>query len=707
MNFSNPVLAKVDSPAFEGGSMATTNNRELSWLAFNDRVLQEACDPTVPLLQRLRFLGIFSSNQDEFIKVRLSNLMRMSRSKTRAQKMLSGGYRAGELLALVKDKIDKNQLIADEIFRGITQELEDHGVRLLKQDQLSEEQRNFCLDYFANVVNPRLVPLIINKKAAFPLLPDDRIYLGVKMEKAHRSRYAIISVPLSSDCPRFIELPSPKYKNDLIFIDDVIRLCLADIFFMFSYNSICAHAFKIMRDAEMPLDDDISTSLMEKMSQGLEKRLQGELVRLAYDEKIPEDLLALLTRKCKARRAILAGGVRYHMMRDLMKFPNIRPDLEMAESPPLPHPAVVPSSSILKVIKHCDVLLSFPYQTFNHFVDFLREAAIDPKVTHIYINLYRTAENSKVINTLVNAARNGKQVLALVELMARFDEEQNMESVRVLQRAGVKVLDGIRDLKVHAKMVLVERKEGRAQKAYVYIGTGNFNETTARLYGDLGLFTAHPEIVEDARDIFDFLINTHKHFYCRQLLAAPYHMRQLFADLIDKEIKNAQQGLPAYICIKCNTLTDERMIRHLYRAGRAGVKVKLIVRGAFCLIPQAKGLSDNIEAISIVDRFLEHARFFIFCDNGRQKIYISSADWMTRNLDKRLEVAVPILDKNVKKTLLDFFDIQWVDNIKGRDLAHMGANTYVNRAGLPRISSQEALYQYYKKMSEGEVRNES
>jgi len=680
--------------------MTPTNNRELSWLAFNDRVLQEACDPAVPLMQRLRFLGIFSSNQDEFMKVRLSGLMRMTRSKIKSSRLLSGGYRVDELLPLIKAKIDRNQLISDEIFRGITQEMEEHGVRVLNQTQLSEIQRRYCLDYFSSVVSLRLVPLMINRKTPLPLLRDDRIYLGVKMEKIHRPRYAIIRVPVSSDCPRFIKLPSPAGDNDIIFIDDVIRLCLGDIFFMFNYDNISAHAFKIMRDAEMLLDDDISTSLMEKMNQGLEKRMQGELVRMAYDKHMPDDLLKLLSRKFNVKQAQLADGVRYHMMRDLMKFPPVRPDLEMDDTPPLVHPDFGPCSSLFKVIRRKDVLVNFPYHTFSHVVDFLREAAIDPKVNRIYISLYRTAEHSKVINTLVNAARNGKQVVALVELMARFDEEQNMDSVRILQRAGVKVLDGIRDLKIHAKTILIERREGEGQRGYVYIGTGNFNEATAKLYSDLGLFTSHPEIVEDTRSIFNFLLTTHKHFNCKRLLAAPYYMRRKFEDLIEKEIANARKGLPAYIHAKCNTLTDEKMIRHLYRAGKAGVEVKMIIRGACCLMPQVEGLSDGIEAISIVDRFLEHARVFIFCDNGRQKTYISSADWMTRNLDKRLEIAVPILDADLKQIIRDCFDIQWSDNVKGRDLAEMGVNTYVSRKKAGKVRSQQSIYHYYQNKRE-------
>lgn len=676
--------------------MIPANNRELSWLAFNDRVLQEACDPTVPLMQRLRFLGIFSSNQDEFIKVRLAALIRRTKSKPKNARRLSGGYLPGDLLELVNAKIRKNQKMFDRIYRGVIREMDECGIRVIDETKLSDEQRRFCLDYFASVISIRLVPLIINKAASFPVLRDDNIYHGVKMTRGRHASYAIIRIPVSSDCPRFIELPSPEGRCDLVILDDVIRLCLNDVFFMFNYDHISAHTFKIMRDAELVLDDDISTSLVEKMEKGLENRLKGRPVRLVYDEHMPDDLLKLLVRGLKVPKSQLAAGNRYHMMRDLMNFPRVRPDLEEPVQPPLRHPDIAPFASLLKVIRQKDILLNYPYHTFNHFVDFLREAAIDPKVTGIYITLYRTAERSKVINTLANAARNGKNVVALVELMARFDEEQNVRSVETLQQAGVKVLDGLRDLKVHGKIVLVERREGGHTGGYVYVGTGNFNETTARLYSDLGLFTSHPGLVDDARAVFDFLLNTHKHFKCRHLLVAPYFMRDKLERLIRREMRNARTGKPAYIHLKCNTLTDESLIRLLYKAGQSGVEVRLIVRGACCLMPSVKNLSQNIRAVSIVDKFLEHSRLFIFGNGGNEEVFISSADWMTRNLDKRLEIGAPIIAAEIKRTLRDFFDIQWSDNVKARDLAELGVNTYAS-SNLPRPArAQTRVYEYYR-----------
>ena len=674
--------------------MTHTNNRELSWLAFNDRVLQEACDPSVPLIQRLRFLGIFSNNQDEFIKVRLAALMRQAASKIKNSRRLSGGYLPADLLALVSAKIHQNQHITAQIFLALTKEMEEQGIRVVNEKQLTSEQERFCREYCSRVVSMRLVPLMIHKNRPLPHLLDTLIYHGVKMERAGKARYAVIHIPVSRDCPRFVQLPSPSGRFDIIFVDDIVRMCLDDIFFMFSYDRISAHTFKIMRDAELVLDDDVSTSLVEKMETGLEKRLQGSPVRLTYDDEMPDDLLRLLVKKLNINQAQTAAGGRYHMMRDLMKFPCVRPDLEARQTPPLPHPDIAPFSSLLKVIRRKDVLLNFPYHTFNHFVDFLREAAIDPKVSSIFITLYRTAERSKVISSLVNAARNGKNVVALVELMALFDEEQNMENVRILQKAGVKVLDGIRDLKVHSKLVLVERKEGRQRQGYAYLGTGNFNETTAALYGDLGLLTTQPDIVADVRSIFEFFLTTHRHFNCRRLLVAPYFMRNQLERMIRQEMAFARRGQPAYIHLKCNTLTDGKMVRLLYKASQAGVDIRLIIRGVCCLMPQMPRLSDNIRAISIVDNFLEHSRLFFFGNNGREKVYISSADWMSRNLDKRLETAIPILDDSIRRTLREFFNLQWADNVKARDLAHMGNNTYINENTIPPICSQTLVYDH-------------
>lgn len=682
------------------------NNRELSWLSFNERVLQEAQDPTVPLLSRLQFLGIFSNNQDEFYKVRVANLMRLisGRNGKRKQETLLGGYTPQELLAAVKERTDKGQEAFTQTYANVLAEMEREGIYVVDEKSLSPEQKEFCEEYFASVVSQRLVPLILRKTGKMPFLPDGHIYLGVKMtSKAEKTpRYAIVRIPVSSACPRFVVLPSPEGRKDVIFLDDIIRLMIHEIFFMFNYDEISAHAFKIMRDAELAIDDDVSKSLFERIAEGVESRRYGSPIRLIYDAEMPEDLLNLLASRLKLTSSeTLAPGGKYHLMKDLTKFPKVRKDLLTVSPKPFCHPDVIPFQSIIKVLQQKDIFLNYPYHSFQHFIDFLREAAIDPAVESIFITLYRTAERSKVINALTNAARNGKQVSVLVELKARFDEEQNIENTDQLQRNGVKVIYAIEDLKVHSKIVLVERKEGSHTRGYAYIGTGNFNEDTARIYGDFGLLTSNKGIVDDVRNVFMFLMNSHKRFKFKNLLVSPYYMRDEFYELIDRERRNAEKGKPAFIYAKCNSLTDQKIIEHLYKAAEAGVEVRLIVRGACCLMPGVKGMSENIRAISIVDMYLEHARVYIFCNGGDTKTYIGSADWMTRNLDRRVEVLTPIFDHDIQATLRTVFNIQWNDNVKARDLACQDDNAYVcHNVGTEPQRSQLALYDYYKAQAE-------
>lgn len=673
------------------------NNRELSWLAFNERVLQEAQDTSVPLMQRLRFLGIFSNNQDEFIKVRVAKLIQLNKSR---HKVSSDGFSTEELLTLVNNKIDSARETFEKTYNEILSEMESNNIFVVNETQLSEYQIAFCRDYFSKEISQWLVPIIIRKASKMPFLSDSKIYLAVKMSSSStkNARYAILQIPVNRTCPRFVQLPSHNNQTNIIFIDDILRLCLDEIFFMFNYDNISAHSFKFIRDGQFTVDDDISKSIIEKMELGLNERQNGEPVRLTYDKDMPQDLLETIISKLKLDKNELLASGRYRMMKDLMKFPIVRPNLEDTILPPLQHPDIKKFSSIIDIVSKKDIFLNFPYHTFNHLIDFLREAAIDPKVKRIFITLYRTAERSKIINTLINAKKNGKEVIVLEELMARFDEEQNMENSDKMQKAGIIVIHGFKGLKVHSKLILIERKEKGINKGYTYIGTGNFNETTARIYGDVGLLTADQDIASDARGIFDFLLNNHKHFAPKKLLMAPYYMRDQYEALIEREIKNKQKDKKAYIYAKVNSLTDPKIIKLLYKASAEGVEVRLIVRGTCCLQPQVKGLSDNIKAISIVDKYLEHARLFIFGNDGDEQIFIGSADWMSRNLDNRVEVAVPLSDPDIKKNAKDIFNIQWSDNVKARDLTIMGENNYVKTDSELAIRSQIALYDYYKKM---------
>lgn len=672
------------------------NNRELSWLEFNERVLQEAQDLSVPLMQRLRFLGIFSNNQDEFIKVRVANLIRMAEFGKRSTYLFTGGYSASELLPLVNARLNLSKEVFDRVFEELQLEIKNQGVDMLNEDQLNATQEKFAKEYFANVISPRIVPLIVRKSADIPFLEDGNVYFAVKMERngsPRNDRYAILRIPTSSACPRIVVLPSDGEKKEVMFIDDIIRLCLDEIFFMFKYDNISAHAFKFLRDAQLMIEDDVSKSLIEKMEEGLDNRMHGRVVRIVYDRSMPEDVLELIASKLgiKNPNNIVDSG-RYHMLSDLMKFPKVRPDLENQNPEPLIHKWINPQDSLLRVIKNKDIMLCYPYHTFKHLIDFLREAAIDPQVERICITLYRTAERSKVINALVNAVKNGKEVIATVELMARFDEEQNVANTDILQRAGVKVIHGSSGLKVHSKLVLVERREGKHLRGYAYIGTGNFNESTAKIYSDFGLFTSDKEIGLEVRNVFDFLLNTHKHYVYNQLWVSPYNMRNRFEKLVENEIANAKKGKKAFIDAKFNSLTDIEMVKLLCKAGNAGVTVRLIVRGQCCLNPQD---CKNITIISIVDKYLEHARMAIFCNDGDEKIFILSADLMTRNLDRRVEVGVPIKDNQIKRLLRKYFDIQFSDNVKARDLSEFGLNKYVEVHGA-RVRSQDELYNMLK-----------
>ncbi len=676
-------------------------NRELSWLQFNDRVLQEAQDKSVPLIQRLRFLGIYSNNQDEFVKVRVANLIRYAEKKRKLDFKMTGGITPEELLPKVNFRIEKSQELFKKTFNEIESELKAENIHFVTEKDLTTEQLEFCQEYFLSVISMRLVPLIVRKSSKFPEVPDGKIYLAIKMRSARSSRYAILQIPVSAVCPRFVRLPSENGRNDIIFLDDIIRLFLDNIFFMFTYDDISAHTFKVVRDAEFVLDDDVLKSVSEKFVLGVSNREKGKPVRLIYDKDMPLDLLNTISKKLgfKNISQIEAGG-RYHLLRDFMKFPKIRKDLESNAPKPLIHPYIDPFNSILKVIRKQDILLCYPYHTFTHFIDMLREAAIDPRVQSISITLYRAAEHSKVINALINAAKNGKNVTALVELKARFDEEQNLYNSEVLQNAGVKVIHSSDGVKVHSKLVLIERLEGQGEvKGYTYIGTGNFNESTTNIYSDFGLFTMNQEISNDARHLFDYLTHTHKQYKYKKLIVSPFFMREEIEEIIENEIKNAKKGKKAYFYGKFNSLTDEKFIRLLYKASKAGVTIRLIVRGACCLVAGQPEISENIEVRSIIDKYLEHARLIIACNNGKPLSYIMSADLMTRNLDRRVEVGVPIINKNIHKTLVKYFDLQWSDNVKARRIAPPYLNNYVTETTKEEnFRCQDEIYHFFASM---------
>ncbi len=679
-------------------------DREKSWLAFNARVLQEAADSRVPLLDRFRFLGIFSNNLDEFFRVRYAAIRRLQMEGKSGKKVL-GGITSHELLYDITDIVIKQQAESLRILNQIEEELKANGIYIIQEDEVSDSQKQFIKEFFLQRVSPELVTIVLNDLAEFPLLKDTSGYLAVKLvmnpkQEGKEIRYAIIEIPPALN--RFVVLPKENGNQYIIMLDDVIRLNLDNIFSLFNYESVSAHMIKITRDAELDISGDMSKSLMEKISRGIRERKVGEPVRFVYDKDIEDDTLNFFLEKMgiDATDSLIPGG-RYHNRRDYMKFPDLgRNDLLYPKVPALPVKGLSLEGSIVEKIAQKDYLVHAPYQSFSYIIKFLREAALDPKVTTIKITLYRLAKNSQIISSLINAVKNGKRVVAQVELQARFDEESNIKYSRLMQEEGIELIFGIKGLKVHAKTCVVDRIENGKIRRYGFISTGNFNETTAKVYTDVTLLTANQKLLKEVEKVFEFLdINYKLHNY-KHLIVSPHHTRKRFYKLIDREILNAIEGKEAYIYLKMNSLTDFEMIDKLYEASQNGVQVRLIVRGICCLVPGIEGMSENIEAISIVDNFLEHSRIYIFANSGNPDVYISSADFMTRNIDERVEVSCPIYDEEIKKELLDVFNIGWKANVKARIHSEELDNKYVSNKGKKEFRSQQEMYRYYQKKLE-------
>lgn len=680
-------------------------DREISWLSFNDRVLQEAADKRTPLIERIKFLGIFSSNLDEFFRVRVANLKRLITTGKKAKTAFDGDPKV--INNIIQQIVINQQEVFDDIYCDILKELEKNKIHIINESQLSEGQEKFVLEYFHQKVRPVLFPIMIENLAHFPILKEKSIYLAaIMMKKATSpaSKHAIIEVPTDS-ISRFLVLPPENSETYIILIDDIIRAGLKNIFSMFECKVFEAYEFKLTRDAEIEIDEDITTSFFEKISKGVKQRHKGQPVRFVYDEKIPADYLKLLLKKNNLSPTVdaLLPGSRYHNFKDFMEFPSVgTPGLKYTPMPPLGHTDFVNQPSLINTIAQKDILLHYPYQSFHYFIDLLREASIDPKVTSIKITLYRVAKNSNVVHSLINAVRNGKSVTVIMELQARFDEEANLYWTNRLREEGARIIHGVPNLKVHAKLCLITRTEKTVPVNYAVISTGNFNEQTARVYSDMTLFTAHKGIVADVRKVFDFFEKNFKISTYSHLLVAPFYLRKKLISMINTEITNAKKGKEAYIILKLNSLVDRAMIDKLYNASAAGVKIKLIVRGICSLIPGVKGQSENITNISIVDRFLEHTRIFIFCNGGKENMFIASADWMTRNLDRRVEVACPIYDESIRKEIKDFLEIQFKDNTKAREITPLQDNHYKKRPeNEPEHSAQADFYTYLtEKLSE-------
>lgn len=672
--------------------------RDLSWLEFNERVLQEAQDELNPLIERLRFLGIFSSNMDEFFRVRYASIKRLSQISDKELKRL-GGLTPTQLLAKISERVIEMMSLAQKVNDDLMDGLEKEDISFVDETELTTGQQEFVRKFFVEKVSPAVFTLILRDKEDVPELRDKSIYLAIKFnlkQSPEEHQYSLIEVP-SDLVGRFVELP--RYgRQFMMYLEDVIRFNLKYIFFIYDVLHIEAHTVKITRDAELDLDDDVSKGFLEKMSKSVRNRRIGDPVRFVYDKNIPEDVLQFLRDRMDLDDydSLIPGG-RYHNKKDYIKFPNIgERNLQFDELAPMPHPDLDMDRSILNVLSKKDVLLFFPYHSFSYLIRLLREAAIDPDVTHIQVTVYRLANQSRIVSALTNAAKNGKQVTVVIELKARFDEEANIKWTQELQTEGVQVIFGVPGLKVHSKMFLITRMEDGKRRQYASLGTGNFNESSSRFYTDYQLLTGRREITDEVSKVFDFLQKNYRVHKFKHLVVSPHYTRKYFLKRIESEIEFAKKGIAAAITLKLNSLSDTKLIEKLYEASSYGVKIKLIVRGICSLRPGIKGLSDNIEAISILDRFLEHSRVMYFANGGEDLYYISSSDWMPRNLDYRVEVGVPIYDKRIKKQLRDHLEIIWKDNVKSRWQNAEEVNAYRNIKG-PRIRSQYALHDYVRK----------
>ncbi|WP_140921148.1 polyphosphate kinase 1 [Limnobaculum xujianqingii] len=676
--------------------------KELSWLSFNERVLQEAADKSNPLIERIRFLGIYSSNLDEFYKVRFADVKRRILIKEEQGSASS----SRQVLKKIQAKVLKTDLEFDNLYNELLLEMARNQVFLINERQLSENQQIWLRHYFKNHLRQHITPILLNNDISLlEFLKDDYTYLAVEIViNADKKEYALLEIP-SNKVSRFITLPPepPRRRKPMILLDNIIRFCLDDIFKgFFDYQSLDAYSMKMTRDAEYDLVNEMESSWLELMSSSLKQRLTAEPVRFVYQRDMPNDMVEILRKKLgiSSYDSVIPGG-RYHNFKDFISFPNVgKANLVNKPLPRLRHIWFNNFRNGFDAIKERDVLLYYPYHTFEHVLELVRQASFDPNVLAIKINIYRVAKDSRIIESMINAAHNGKKVTVVVELQARFDEEANIHWAKRLTEAGVHVIFSAPGLKIHAKLFLISRIEDGQIVRYAHIGTGNFNEKTARLYTDFSLLTADSRITNEVRRVFNFIENPYRPVSFEHLLVSPQNSRLMLNKLIDREISFAQAGLDAGITLKINNLVDKELIDRLYAASGAGVKIRLIVRGMCSLVPNLPGISENIQVTSIVDRFLEHARVYIFENQGDNQVFISSADWMTRNIDYRIEVGVAILDPVLKQRVLDIIDIQLSDTVKARIIDKELSNQYVPRGNRRKVRSQIAIYDYLKALEQ-------
>ncbi|EGR1271811.1 polyphosphate kinase 1 [Vibrio parahaemolyticus] len=682
--------------------------KELSWLSFNERVLQEAADKTVPLIERIRFLGIFSNNLDEFYKVRFADVKR----RILINQERGGSDNSKRLLSKMQAKALKLNEQFDELYSELIREMARRRIFLVNEHQLDEAQEKWITKYFRKEVMPHITPLLMKDEIdVLQFLKDEYAYIAVELRKEDHSQYALIEIP-TDHLPRFVMVPEQKGKRrkTIILLDNIIRYCLDELFKgFFDYDELAGYAMKMTRDAEYDLRNEIEYSLLEQMSAGVNQRLTAMPVRFVYEREMPQEMLDFLCSKLRISNYdnLIPGG-RYHNFKDFIAFPNVgREYLENKPMPPMKCADFEGYANSFEAIKAKDILLYYPYHTFDHIGELVRQASFDPKVLSIKINIYRVAKDSRLMNSLIDAVHNGKNVTVVVELQARFDEEANIEWSKVLTEAGVHVIFGAPGLKIHSKLLMISRREGDDIIRYAHIGTGNFHEKTARIYTDFSLLTADQEIINEVRNVFGYIENPYRPVKFNHLMVSPRNSRTQIYRLIDNEIANAKAGKKAGLTIKVNNLVDKGIVTRLYAASNAGVKINMIIRGMCALVPGIEGVSENIRIISIVDRFLEHPRVVITHNDGDPQVYISSADWMTRNIDHRIEVAAPVRDPRLKQRIIDITNIHFTDTVKARLIDKEMSNSYVPRGNRKKVRSQVAIYDYLKNIEKQTRRQKS
>ena len=673
--------------------------RDISWLDFNYRVLQEAKDPSVPLLERLNFLAIYSNNLDEFFRVRVAHHRNMIRVGKKTKRKLR--LHPKQVLQEIQRIVNKQQEELNSIFsEQIIPELAKEGIVLRYRQELNEDQQLFIEQYFQDNLLPYVQPVVLLKNKIRPFLNNGAIYLCLDLEEKDdpdKEIYAIVQVP-SDYFPRFIEIPPRADDHELIMLDDIVRHNIRGLFP--GYNILDSYSIKLTRDAELYIDDEYSGDLLGKIKRSLAKRNVGPASRLVYDRTMPERIQSFLMETLEIGPLDLLPEGRYHNNSDFFKFPHYgKNHLRNHPLPPLPYPPLEDAPDYFAAIREKDHLMMVPYHKYESVIQFFEQAAIDPAVTHIKIIQYRVASVSRIMRALMRAVKSGKQVSAFIEVKARFDEEANLKWGEELERAGVSVKYSFPGLKVHSKIALIRRIEGDTSRLYAYFSTGNFHEGTAKVYSDFGLFTADQRLTSEAARVFSFLetvrIPTQEFDH---LLVGQFNLRRKLEEFIDYEITEAKAGRKAQINLKLNSLQDDRMLEKLYEASESGVEIRLNIRGLCCLVPDKEGFSKNICAISIVDRFLEHTRVFQFHHSGEELVFLSSADWMERNLSFRIETVFPVYDPELKAQILHILEIQWNDNVKARYLDYNKVNTYrkTEHDDLS-VRSQEETYYYFKR----------